>query len=414
VVNCLPCDIYIKTPKHPPTKNIPSATSLFKHPLPSDFRHAFVCLTDKSTMAPSSEASSGDAGSGDYRSSTPDIHMEHFGQASSDRLFIDATTSHFYHDQPFELSLTDDTAIWDLPAENTFLNDQLVQLPVIDENASDMMLIDDDNALLHDPLFPPPMDDNTLLDMMPIDDDALCLGLYLQLPEFPDLMPVVNDVLYNHSSQLPVADATAFGIPPWAASGQAFSPDPPPPPLSQDGPWPLGDQVPSAEYPDRCFSPLPTTIGIPDLLGLPTTQLFAVVPGVSAHPPAVTNLPLNALGSPQPLRQEEGRIQARASMTRKRSFDQAQSPIRPGKRLSTIRPKPLPVQPSSAGRMSTMTSNASLRIDAKQANVPADMLTTFKVKGSGINNSPNQRTRSTKVCLRCRTLRQRVSLVWMQ
>ncbi|RYP26340.1 hypothetical protein DL768_011749 [Monosporascus sp. mg162] len=351
--------------------------------------------------------SSGEAGSGDHQSPTPDILQEHFGQSPPGILFTDAATSHFYQDQPLQLPPTDDSTLLDLPADNTILNHQPFQLPVIDENTLDMISFDGDgsDALLHGPPLLPPMDGNTTFNMTPIDREALLYSLPLQLPEALDVMPVVDNVVRDQSSQPPVADNTALEVPPCTSFGQLFNPDPSSPTIFPDAPWSLPDHVFSTESFDRCLSAPLTTFSTSDLphclgQGFPATQSSAVVPAVSAHLPAATNQPLNELGSPRPAGQQEIRIYAPGSIPRKRSFDQAQCPIRPGKRLSSILPKTPPVQPSSAASMSTMTSNLPPKSDVKQANIPADMLRTFELKGLGISNPVDQRTRSKKHWLR--------------
>ncbi|RYP51348.1 hypothetical protein DL769_010822 [Monosporascus sp. CRB-8-3] len=332
----------------------------------------------------------GEAGSGDNQSPTTDIQQEHFGQSPPGTLFIDAATSQFYQDRPLQLPLTDDSTLLDLPADNTILNHQPFELPVIDENTLDMIPFDgeDSDTLLHGPPLLPPIDGNTTFDMMPIDSEALLYGLSLQLPKASDVMPVVDNVVRDQSSQMPVADNTALEVPPWTSSGQLFNPDPSSFTIFPDAPWSLPGHVSSTESFDRCLSvPLTTfsTSDPPHCLGrgFPATQSSAAVSAVSAHLPAATNQPLNKLGSPRPAGQQESRIYAPGSVPRKRSFDHVQSPIRPGKRLLSIQPKPFPVQPSSAASMSTMTSNSTPKSDVKQANIPADMLGTFKLKGSG-------------------------------
>ena len=372
-------------------------------------------MMDKSTKALRSEPLSyGDAGSGDHQSSTPNIQPESLGQPQADTLFIDAAASHIYHGQQFQPSLAYDFAFWDLPADDIFLSDQSLQPPVVDENTLDMMLIGDnrDNALLHDPLFPPPMDGNTPFDMMPIDSDALFKGPALGISDSMEVMPVANNVLHNQSSQLPVADTTALEILPWAASAQLFSIDPSFSPPFVDAPSSLQDQVSSTKLFDSCLPATLTTFDNSDLLGFPTSQSSTVLSAVPVNLPPATNQPFNRLGSPRPAEQQEVGIYATNSVHGKRPCDQSQSPIRPAKRLSSIRPKPLPVQPTSAASMSTMTSKPppTTQLPAQLANIPANMLGQFELKRSGENNSPNQRTRSRRVCLICQTLRESVSL----
>ncbi len=275
-------------------------------------------------MAPCSETPSGDAGSGDH-----------------DR---------FFHDPLLQLSLPDDVLILDSLADDGSLDVQPIRLPMTDENALDMMLLDDDapqfplptddhtlsmmltenNTPFYNPLFSQQIDDDTFIDLLPIDDNSLFLRPPPQLPQALDVMPVVDDLPGGQPFQHPVADAAAPRIPPWLASTETFNPALPPSVPPQDAPCSVWDQ------------PQPST--------------------------------------------------------------------RPEKRLATIRPRLLPSQPSSAGGILTMTTNPPPKSNAKQANVLAEMVTTFQLEVSRVSNLRDRRTRSTKVCLKCRTLRQKVSL----
>ncbi|KAK4161768.1 hypothetical protein QBC43DRAFT_357317 [Cladorrhinum sp. PSN259] len=139
----------------------------------------------------------------------------------------------------------------------------------------------------------------------------------------------------------------------------------------------------------------------------PVTQSSGVMPGFSADILTITTPSLNTVGPPQPTRQEEVKSLPPASILRKRPLDEAQSPIRPAKRLSNILPKPLPAQTSSAGGTSTMTSNSSPKSSDKRTDTPLNMLRTWRADASGFNNLSGKRSRSTKVCLRCQSLRQK-------
>ncbi len=397
-------------------------------------------------MASNSETSSGGAGFASHQltAASTDIWMGHFGHTQSEELSINAATSNFSQGQPLNLPLADDTAVSDSPPEDPFVGPELtsIQMPVMNEPALDSMFMDVDGALLfdppfllpmddhapldmmptqigdvllHDPLFPQPMDDETLLGMMSVDTEVLVPSSPLQLPGSLDVMPSADGVLYGSLAQPPAIDATDLATPSWTASTQTFNPDPPSIPLFDDSPWFRWDHVSSADNLDQFLAPPASPFCPSDRLGRALNQSHPLVSGISADFPAGTNSPLDGPGLPQPPRQEWAEIQARASIPRKRPLDQAQSstqsPMK--KRLATIQPKPLPMQPSAAGSIPT-TSNPSPKVDAKQANIPADMLTTFKLKGLASPGLPEQRTRSTKVCLRCRTLRQRVSFAWIQ
>lgn len=157
------------------------------------------------------------------------------------------------------------------------------------------------------------------------------------------------------------------------------------------------------------FSTPLTTFDNSEILQLPAAQSSGVIPGVSAHPFPISNPSANTNGLPQQSRQEELGIQPLASIPRKRALDESQSPIRSSKRLPTIRPEPLPAQTRSTGSISTMASDSSPKSGVKPANIPLDMLTTWRAEASGFSNSSEKRTRSTKVCLRCQALRQKVS-----
>ncbi len=304
--------------------------------------------------------------------------------------------------------MTDENAL-----DMMLLDDDALQFPLPTDDHTLSMMLTENNTPFYNPHFSQQMDDDTFIDLLPIDDNSLFLRPPPQLPQSLDVIPVVGDLPGGQPFQHPVADAAALRIPPWLASTQTFNPALPPSSPPQDGPCSVWDQVSSVDYLYGCLSPspLPLPAGILDLPGLPATQTSALVLGVSAvNPPAGTHLSLNVLGSPQPPMQEGNGIHTRTSVGCKRPLDQPQPSTRPEKRLATIRPRLPPSQPSSAGGILTMTTNPPPKSNAKQANVPAKMVTTFQLEVSRVSNLRDRRTRSTKVCLKCRTLRQKVSL----
>lgn len=144
----------------------------------------------------------------------------------------------------------------------------------------------------------------------------------------------------------------------------------------EDVPWHPRDRASSAEFFDRCLTlPLSTTFDHFDLLGVSTIQSSSVAPGVS-YPFAGTTPPSNALDSLHSPMPDEIISYERVFGTFKRSFGQLESSRRPEKRLCSIRPKPLPAEPSAIGNTSSTTPNTPTKFDVKEGNVPANMMAT--------------------------------------
>ena len=284
---------------------------------------------------------------------------------------------------------------------NMPLSDPAFSLPVDDDAPFGMSACNDDPLLLG-ASFSPAADGIVPqgLTMMPIEGNSLVPSPPLQEPWSLNLPPVVNNSPGSPSFQLPEPDATAFGIPPWPTTIQGSTPDP-------FAPIELGHVL----NPPWDQAPLPEGFGNLHPPGPSMMRPSAAAPGLSAPALSVTNPPPIALDSPQPPSQEAVRFQGEAHIARKRVFDQSHlSTTRPTRQLSNIRPKPLPAFPGSAGSTSAKTpSHPPPKLDVKQSNVPADMLTTFKLEGPGITHSPNARTRSTRVCLKCQTMHRKVS-----
>ncbi len=348
-------------------------------------------------------------------------------------LFGDAGSANhdlLLQDQPFQLPLPEDAVTFEVSADNNCVDIQLLQLPMGDEIDANvypfefssslpadahrqvfMLPTENDYTLRYNPVFSQPMDDDTSANLVPIDRRPFLPSPQLKLPETVDTIAVVHDLLdgqpYSHH---PAVDATA--LTPSPASTQTLGLD-----LSPSGPlqnhtWFRWVQASAADHLHGYLpsSSSPMMAGFSDFPVFPTPQSPTLFSGVSAalHP-AGACLPLNALGSPQPPRQERNEIHALASIGRKRPLDQTQPPTRPAKRFATILSRPPTIHPSSAGGISMM-ANPPAKSKTKQAGVPADMVTTFRLDGSRVPKSPGRRTRSTKVCLRCRTQRQKVSL----
>ncbi len=197
--------------------------------------------------------------------------------------------------------------------------------------------------------------------MMSDDGNPLVAAPPLQLSEFTDAVPV-NDARPIKSLQPPVADFPALVMPGLPPSSQCFMPD----------------------------------------QGLLSQPGDFMVPGMSADHLVFTHPPVHAPDFPQPLEHNEIRSQDQTTTSRKRPLDGGEMPVRLRKRLTTLQPKPLPAQPATK-------PNLAPACNVKPGPVPASMLTTFTLEGSGTANAPSQRrTRSARVCLRCQTLRKKV------
>ncbi len=259
-----------------------------------------------------------------------------------------------------------------------------------------MEFVDFPDALLPDTPFPSTMNDDTpqKLTMMPLGGERFPPDLLLDSIDTP---------------QLHVPDATSLSRPPWPGGLQEFIFHPPPPIQLQGTPYFSGGQAIVA---DRAESLTPTSAGFGELdgLGLPIQEPGSVIFGASQHPFTEPTPFLNHFGlQPQALGHKRVMDENRVVSGFKTPFDDAQSPKRPIKRHCSIQPKPCPMPPSQAGNASETTPGCDLNLGGKQGGIPINMLATFKVEGPGIASPSGKRTRSKKVCLKCQSLRKKVS-----
>ncbi len=297
--------------------------------------------------------------------------------------------------------------------------------PMGDDELFDLFI--DDNALLSGPSFLAPLatehdngdtphscvppasfvDDNALLGAQHMDVNAP-QGFAMTAIDGDSLLlyPPLDDWHYVETSQPPTDDATTVVlIPPWPTSAQGFQPCLPEAHCSQP------EDVRCLPSDDLCCV---EDFGGP--LGLPSQTFghFDLPEPVNAAHPAPTvpaaRQPLEPLDSPQPPTQDEAINQDAISRTSKRRRHQVQSSRRPEKRLCPIRPKPLPVPPSPEGDTPETTRSPPPKLDDRKETVPTNMLTTFKVEGLAVTGSAGRRTRARNVCLKCQTLRKKVSL----
>ncbi len=247
-------------------------------------------------------------------------------------------------------------------------------------------------------LIPLAMGDNTLQDIntMPFAGNVLSPG-----PPLDTRDPINNP-------QLHVTGAADLSNPLWPGDGQEFIFHPPPPFQLEGTLAPPHGQADLAGGLHESFVPTSTRPGDLDPLGLPTPQPASVIPGQSQHPFPGTIPPLNQFGSPQAPIQDQVMGQHRLLHAPKRPYDQPRSPGQPAKRHCAIQPKPLPGWPKPAGNTPTVP-NPPPKSSVKEGNVPSNMLTTLELTNPGITNAADKRTRSNKVCLKCQTLRKKVS-----
>lgn len=174
--------------------------------------------------------------------------------------------------------------------------------------------------------------------------------------------------------------------------------------------WPTRHQTALVESLDSSHVATPATFIHLDLPPSSTAQPTALLPGGLLHQSAATTPPLNLPGAPQDSRQNELINQGQALSTSKRTADN-QSPRRPEKRACPIRPKLTPAHPGPAAN--TLETNSGSRqsraVKGKHGGIPANMMHTFQKEGLETLDASAPNTRSKKVCLRCQTLREKVS-----
>ncbi len=219
---------------------------------------------------------------------------------------------------------------------------------------------------------------------MPTNGNGPTLGLPLQPAEFFEGVPVVDHVASQSLQLLPTNATTPLGMPHFPASAPGF--EPLPHQLGAAGCVPFHQSY-SAEDGGRCLAPPVTAFEPLDHLGFPARPSAVVVDAgvpVDRHPPAATNPPLNALGSPQLPGQNELRPQGQGSVSRKRPFDHmpTQTEIRPAKRAVEIRSKPCPAQASPTDTAPRITPNPPPTFGVKESGIPAGRLATFSAAGS--------------------------------